>query len=93
MPTTSVRGANGLNLFLHPAEPGDPADLIDVSNATLEFERAVMPRRGVLRAGTWPGLLYSSTGGLYTGLAGVVGPILSMVGNPAAYVAQPAAVA
>ena len=61
-----VRGAKGLNLLVHPAEPVDYADLQDCQNVDLSIENAVMPRRGLARVTTWNGLTFDSNGDLRT---------------------------
>jgi hypothetical protein len=91
----SVRGAAGLNLMVHSAEfnPADPAQNAFVQscrNVDLSIERAVMPRRGFLRATSWAGLLYDeATGDLFSGISSLTGPITVLFPDPSAWAAKP----
>jgi hypothetical protein len=89
-----VRGANGLNLLLAPAEPADLADLVSCQNIDLSIERGVMPRRGLARVTVWNGVTFDSNGDLRTGE--VYTPtfghdIVSLIGNVGTITDPPAA--
>jgi hypothetical protein len=76
----SVRGANGLNLYLTATEPGDVGDLVSCQNIDLSVRRAVMPRLGLGRPSSWQGLIYTSAGDLFANEFGanLTGSIVSM---------------
>ena len=65
MAQASVRGANGINLFVTPVEPADPMDLMSCTNIDLSVERAILPRRGLGRPESWSGLIYTANGSLF----------------------------
>lgn len=69
--TISVRGANGLNLFVISSEPADPADLVSCQNIDLSVERAILPRRGLGRPDSWSGLVFCDSGDLFKDEFGV----------------------
>ena len=91
----SVRGAGGLNLAMHSAEfdprnPQEASFLYSCRNVDISLARASMPRLGLLRATSWPGLLYDeATGSLFTGIASLTGPIVVMFPDPSNYAAKP----
>jgi hypothetical protein len=91
----SVRGAGGLNLAMHSAEfdsrnPEEASFLASCRNVDLSLGRASMPRLGLARATSWPGLLYDeATGSLFTGIASLTGPITVLFPDPSLYAAKP----
>lgn len=93
--TIRVRGAKGLNLAQHATEidtsdPDQAAFLVSCRNVDLSIGGAVMPRAGMQRATSWPGLLYDeATGDLFTGLASLTGPITVLFPDPSAWAAKP----
>lgn len=93
--TISVRGAKGLNLAVHATEidtsdPEQAAFLVSCRNLDLSIGRAVMPRAGLQRATSWPGLMYDeATGDLITGVSGVTGPVTVLFPDPSAWAAKP----
>lgn len=90
MPTISVRGANGINLFVNPSDPVDVSDLASCRNVDLSVEHSVQPRRGLLRLDSWPGLEYCETdGNLYTGISGLTGPISWLFPAPSLWAVKP----
>jgi hypothetical protein len=90
-----VRGAKGLNLAVHSMEidtsdPEQAAFLVSCRNIDLSIGKAVMPRAGMQKATSWPGLLYDeATGGLFTGITSLTGPITVMFPDPSAWAAKP----
>lgn len=90
-----VRGAKGLNLAIHatefdPSDPDQAAYLVSCRNIDLSIGKAVMPRAGMQRATSWPGLMYDeATGGLWTGIAAVTGPVTVLFPDPSVWAAKP----
>lgn len=79
--TASVRGANGINLYVTATEPGDVADLISCQNIDLGVRRAVLPRLGLGRPSGWLGLIQTDNGDVYAdqfGDSALTGTIISM---------------
>ena len=58
----SVRGANGINLYVTASEPSDVADLVSCQNIDLSVRRAVLPRLGLGRPSAWSGLVNTDNG-------------------------------
>lgn len=91
----SVRGAAGLNAAIHSAEfdasdPEQASYLATCRNIDLSIGRAVMPRLGMQRATSWPGLLYDeATGSLFTGIASLTGPVTVLFPDPSSFAAKP----
>lgn len=77
----SVRGANGVNLYVTATEPGDAADLVSCQNIDLSVRRAVLPRLGLGRPSGWIGLIQTDNGDVYAnefGASTLTGTIISM---------------
>jgi hypothetical protein len=77
----SVRGANGINLYVASTEPGDVADLVSCQNIDLGVRRAVLPRLGLGRPSAWKGLVCCNSGDIFANemdAAQLSGSILSM---------------
>lgn len=92
----SVRGANGLNLYVTASEPSDAADLVSCQNIDLSVRRAVLPRLGLGRPSGWVGLIYTDAGNLYAnefGAATLTGSIVSMCAAGGLFVDPPSVAA
>lgn len=90
MPLVSVRGAAGLNLQTHAAEPDAVVDLLSCRNIDLSVKNSVMPRLGLLRLTSFPGLMYDeATGGVYTGIGALTAPITRIIENPSVFIDKP----
>lgn len=79
--TVSVRGANGINLYVTASEPSDAADLVSCQNIDLSVRRAVLPRLGLGRPSGWVGLVNTDNGKIHSnefGSAALGGAIISM---------------
>lgn len=88
----SVRGANGVNLYVTATEPSDPADLVSCQNIDLSVRRGVLPRLGLGRPSGWAGLIFTDGGNLYAnefGAGTLSGNIVSMVASAALFTDPP----
>lgn len=91
----SVRGANGINLYVTASEPSDASDLVSCQNIDLSVRRAVLPRLGLGRPSAWVGLVNTDAGKVYSNDvgSGITGGILSMCAAGGLFVDPPSVTA